>query len=124
MRERVTRAGRGLGIAAIVASTLAVSSTQTSRSGAAGAALDAAAAKAAAATYRELIDLLSIPNVSVASAPDMQRNAAFLDAAFQKRGFKTTLWPNNGRPVIFAELPDANPARKTVLFYDLLEPVE
>jgi acetylornithine deacetylase/succinyl-diaminopimelate desuccinylase-like protein len=106
-----------LGIAAIVGLTLAVSSAQTSRSRAAGAALDAAAAKAAAATYRELIDLLSIPNVSVVSAPDMQRNAAFLDAAFQKRGFKTTVWPNDGRPVIFAELPNANPARKTVLFY-------
>src|SRR5262245_716022 len=47
----------------------------------------------------------------------MQANAAFLDAAFRKRGFKTTLWPNDGRPVIVAEMPDARPGRKTILFY-------
>ncbi len=81
-----------------------------------GNALDALASKSAAANYREYIELLAIPNVSAVPA-DIQKNAAFLDAAFQKRGFKTTIWPNNGRPLLFAELLAAHPEKKTVLFY-------
>jgi acetylornithine deacetylase/succinyl-diaminopimelate desuccinylase-like protein len=78
--------------------------------------LDALAEKYSAATFPEFIQLLSIPNISAVPA-DIQKNTAFLDAAFQKRGFKTTVWPNNGRPLLFAELPGAKPDRKTVLFY-------
>jgi len=79
--------------------------------------LDALATTAAKATLREFVELLSMPNVSSASAPDIARNAAFLDAAFRKRGFQTTLWPNDGRPVVVAEMPNPRPDRKTVLFY-------
>ena len=53
--------------------------------------LDALVAKAATATLRELVELLSIPNVSAASVADMARNADTLNAAFQRRGFTTTL---------------------------------
>ncbi len=78
--------------------------------------LDALAQKYAAGTFPEFIQLLSIPNIS--SVPgDIQKNTVFLDTVFQKRGFKTTVWPNNGRPLLFAELPGAKPDRKTVLFY-------
>jgi len=53
--------------------------------------LDALVAKAATATLRELVELLSIPNVSAVSVADMARNADTLNAAFQRRGFITTL---------------------------------
>ena len=59
--------------------------------------LDALVAKAATATLRELVELLSIPNVSAASVADMARNADTLNAAFQRRGFTTTLCQNAGR---------------------------
>ncbi len=81
------------------------------------ASLEKAAAAAASASYPEFVRMLSLPNVSAVSAADMQANAAFLDEAFRKRGFKTTLWPNDGRPVVVAETADARPGRKTILFY-------
>jgi len=78
--------------------------------------LDAAAAKAAAGTYREFIELLKIPNVSAVAA-DVAKNAAQLQTMFEKRGFDVTIWPNNGRPLVFAEMKGSRPDRKTVLFY-------
>lgn len=78
--------------------------------------LDALAAKSAAGTYKEFVELLSIPNISAVPA-DIQKNTTFLDAAFKRRGFNTIVWPNGGRPLLFAEWPNASPNKKTVLFY-------
>src|SRR5689334_7231887 len=52
----------------------------------------------------EFLDLLAIPNV--ASEPsDIQRNAAFLKTALEKRGFRTQLLDNPARrPLVFAQL--------------------
>ncbi len=80
--------------------------------------LDAEARKAAAASYGELVALLSIPNVE-AVPEDIRKNAAWLVAAFTRRGLAARELPNEGRPMVFAELP-AKPGAKaprTVLFY-------
>lgn len=77
--------------------------------------LDEAARKAAAASTRELVELLSIPNVE-AVPEDIQRNAAWLEAAFKRHGFSARQLPNEGRPMVFAEWP-AKPGARTVLFY-------
>lgn len=130
MRQRCSDVMSVLGIAAAIVFAVTQSRAQSDgdtrlgaatdgavQTEAAGASLEAIAAKAAAATYPEFLELLSLPNVSTASAADMQKNAAFLDAAFRKRGFTTTLWPNDGRPVLFGEMPSPKAGRKTVLFY-------
>lgn len=75
-----------------------------------------AAAEHARGTFREYFELLALPNDAVAPA-DIVRNVAWLDAAFRKRGFTTTAWDNDGKPMLFAELADGGPERKTVLFY-------
>ncbi|MBP2291874.1 M20/M25/M40 family metallo-hydrolase [Azospirillum rugosum] len=87
---------------------------------AASSSVDALAAKHASANYREFVELLAIPNDAVVPA-DIQKNAAWLERAFQKRGFQTRQLANNGKPMLYAELPDADPARKTVLFYAHLD---
>ncbi len=74
-----------------------------------------AARRAAAGTYRELVELLSIPNVESVPA-DIRRNAEWLEAAFARRGFRARLLANDGRPMVYAEYPAATSA-KTVLFY-------
>jgi len=67
--------------------------------------------------FAEFLELLSIPNIP-AEPRDMQRNAAFLEKSFQKRGFTTQLLDNAaGRPVVFAQLATASARAKTVLFY-------
>ncbi len=48
---------------------------------------------------------------------DVRRNVEFLEASFRKRGFVTRQLENDGKPMLFAELPGADPQRKTVLFY-------
>ncbi len=75
-----------------------------------------AAAHQAQASYSEYLQLLSMPNDAV-SAEDIRKNVVFLDAAFRKRGFATQSLPNDGKPMLFAELPGADPKLKTVLFY-------
>lgn len=59
---------------------------------------------------------LSMP-ADAAKPADIQRNADWLEAAFQARGFRTQALPNEGKPVVYAELPAGQPGRKTVLFY-------
>lgn len=72
---------------------------------------------AAQRNFNEYLDLLAIPNIP-AKSEDIQRNAAFLEQSFQKRGFKTQLLSNPAkRPAVFAESEAANPGAKTVLFY-------
>ncbi|WP_259463648.1 M20/M25/M40 family metallo-hydrolase [Cupriavidus plantarum] len=75
-----------------------------------------AAQTQAAASYREYLDLLSIPNDSIVPE-DIQRNVAWLEQAFKKRGFTTQALDNDGKPMLFAEYPGKQPNRKTVLFY-------
>jgi acetylornithine deacetylase/succinyl-diaminopimelate desuccinylase-like protein len=82
---------------------------------AAGLAPDAAA-RVAQASYPEYMDLLSIPNDAV-SPEDIRKNVAWLETAFRKRGFVTQQLPNEGKPMLFAQWPDADPRLKTVLFY-------
>ena len=76
----------------------------------------ATAAQHAQASYREYYELLALPNDAIVAA-DVQKNAEFLEASFKKRGFSTQLLANDGKPMLFAELPGADPKRKTVLFY-------
>jgi acetylornithine deacetylase/succinyl-diaminopimelate desuccinylase-like protein len=64
---------------------------------------------------RELVDLLSIPNVA-ADRENIQRNAAHLRALFQKRGFTAEILPTEGNPLVFAEL-QVPAAQRTLLFY-------
>jgi acetylornithine deacetylase/succinyl-diaminopimelate desuccinylase-like protein len=67
--------------------------------------------------FPEFLELLALPNVADQPA-DIQRNAAFLERAFQKRGFKTRLLENPaGRPAVFGQLAGADAAARTILFY-------
>jgi acetylornithine deacetylase/succinyl-diaminopimelate desuccinylase-like protein len=67
--------------------------------------------------FQEYLDLLSIDNVA-AKPEDIQRNAAYLERSFQKRGFKTQLLTNAaGRPAVFAQYLRTSPGARTVLFY-------
>ena len=76
----------------------------------------AAAAKLAQGTFREYLELLSLPNDAVAPA-DIQKNVDWLERAFRKRGFTTRQLPSQGKPMLYAEWPARAPAAKTVLFY-------
>jgi acetylornithine deacetylase/succinyl-diaminopimelate desuccinylase-like protein len=67
--------------------------------------------------FPEFLELLALENIPAVPA-DIERNAAFLGRAFARRGFETQLIGNGaGRPGLFARLPGADPAAKTVLFY-------
>ncbi|RZI89129.1 MAG: acetylornithine deacetylase, partial [Variovorax sp.] len=48
----------------------------------------ASAAQYAQANFREYFDLLALPNDAIVPA-DVRKNVEFLEASFQKRGFKT-----------------------------------
>ncbi|WP_353506211.1 M20/M25/M40 family metallo-hydrolase [Variovorax brevis] len=70
----------------------------------------------AKASFPEYLELLAIPS-DAAQPPDIQRNAAWLEKAFQKRGFQTRTLANEGKPLVYAELGPQVPGRKTVLYY-------
>jgi acetylornithine deacetylase/succinyl-diaminopimelate desuccinylase-like protein len=72
--------------------------------------------KTAQANFREFFDLLAQPNDSI-NAEDVRRNADWLEAAFRRRGFVTQQLPNNGKPLLFAELARKVPGARTILFY-------
>ena len=63
----------------------------------------------------EFLDLLALPNVA-ADRPNIERNAAFLKAMLEKRGFKAELLPTDGNPLVWGErlIPGAT---TTVLVY-------
>ena len=82
--------------------------------------LDELASRHASASYRELVDFLSLPNVATVGA-DIQKNVVWLDQAMKKRGFRTQVLANGDKPMLFAEFPGASPDRKTVLFYAHLD---
>jgi acetylornithine deacetylase/succinyl-diaminopimelate desuccinylase-like protein len=76
----------------------------------------AQAEQAAQHSFPEYLHFLSLPS-DAARPADIQRNAAWLQAAFQARGLQTRLLPNEGKPLVYAELPAAQPDARTVLFY-------
>jgi acetylornithine deacetylase/succinyl-diaminopimelate desuccinylase-like protein len=76
---------------------------------------DSAFRAAASRSFPEFLELLAIPNDPVRPA-DVQRNAAWLVRAFERRGFTARTLENGGRPLVFAEWPGAG-SGKTVLFY-------
>lgn len=78
--------------------------------------LDEQARRAASGTFRDFVELLALPNVEQIPE-DMQKNAAWLEAAFARRGFAARQLPNDGRPMVFADYPVAKPGAKTILFY-------
>lgn len=63
----------------------------------------------------EFLDLLSLPNVA-ADRPNIERNAAFLKAALEKRGFRAEVLPTDGNPIVWGELRPRG-ASRTVLIY-------
>jgi acetylornithine deacetylase/succinyl-diaminopimelate desuccinylase-like protein len=69
------------------------------------------------AILEEFSQLLSIPNVPT-NVPDIERNAAFIRGALQKRGFKTQLLSAGAGtpPAIYGELKSPG-AKRTVVFY-------
>ena len=71
---------------------------------------------AAVESFPEYLNLLTLPNDSIASAKDIQVNADQVEKLFQKRGFTTKQFANNGKPLVLAEYP-ADPIKKTILFY-------
>ena len=73
-------------------------------------------ARLAQGTFREYLELLSLPNDSAAPA-DIQKNVEWLERAFQKRGFTTKQLANAGKPMLYAEWPRKVRGAKTVLFY-------
>src|SRR6478672_9410383 len=77
---------------------------------------DANLRSAAVGIFPEYLELLSLRNDSIRPA-DIQTNAAWLEKAFQKRGFKTQQLENKGRPLVVAEYGVVNATSKTVLFY-------
>jgi acetylornithine deacetylase/succinyl-diaminopimelate desuccinylase-like protein len=76
----------------------------------------AAAQRLAQDTFREYLELLSLPSDAVVPA-DIQKNADFLEQAFRKRGFTVKQLENKGKPMLFAEWPKKVAGAKTVLFY-------
>src|SRR5688572_3135628 len=66
---------------------------------------------------RELVELLSIPNVATDDA-NIRRNAQYLLAMLEKRGIRAQLLesPAGGPPAVFGELR-ASGAKKTIVMY-------
>ncbi len=77
---------------------------------------EASIRETAAGSFPEYFDFLSLPNDSIRPA-DIRANAAWLTAAFEKRGFHAKELANNGKPLVFAEFGTPDAALKTVLFY-------
>ena len=63
----------------------------------------------------EFLDLLALPNVA-ADRANIERNAVFLKAMLERRGFKAELLPTDGNPLVWGErlVPGAT---TTVLIY-------
>src|SRR5690349_9484851 len=74
------------------------------------------AEKLAQGTFRELLELLALPNDAI-NPPDIVKNVEYLERAFAKRGFTTRRLDNGGKPLLFAEWPRKVAGAKTVLFY-------
>jgi len=72
------------------------------------------------AALRDLVALLSLPNVATNQA-DIRKNAEYLRAAFEKRGFASTIVTTRRSPVVLAERGSDQPAPAgggpTITFY-------
>src|SRR3954471_9332385 len=53
--------------------------------------------------------------------PGRYSNTAWFEHAFQRRGFRTRQLPNDGKPMLFTEAPNAKPSSPTILFYAHLD---
>ncbi len=71
---------------------------------------------AAQASFTEYFQLLALPNDAV-NAADIQSNADWLSAAFQRRGFQTQQLANQGKPLVFAQYRSAQKDAATLLLY-------
>jgi acetylornithine deacetylase/succinyl-diaminopimelate desuccinylase-like protein len=67
------------------------------------------------AIVRELVELLSIPNVA-ADRENIRKNATLLRDLFARRGFTAEILETEGNPLVFAELRVPG-AQRTLLFY-------
>lgn len=72
--------------------------------------------QAAQRSFAEYFQLLALPNDAV-NAADIQSNADWLSAAFQRRGFVTQQLANQGKPLLFAQYRSAQQDVPTLLFY-------
>ena len=70
----------------------------------------------AQASFPEYLELLSIANDASVPA-DIERNALWLQRAFQRRGFEVRLLPHEGKPMLYAAWPQRQPNAPSVLFY-------
>jgi acetylornithine deacetylase/succinyl-diaminopimelate desuccinylase-like protein len=77
---------------------------------------EASIRRAAAGVFPDYFDLLSMPSDSI-KPEDIQRNAAWLVKAFEKRGFKARELDNKGKPLVFAAYEGNRGKRPTILFY-------
>ena len=64
---------------------------------------------------RELVELLSIPNIA-ADRPNIRRNAEHLRGMLTRRGFNVELLETAGNPLVFAELKVPGAARTLLLY--------
>ena len=64
---------------------------------------------------RELVELLEIPNIA-ADRQNIRRNADYLRAMFERRGFAAELLETAGNPLVYAEMKRAA-ATRTLLLY-------
>jgi hypothetical protein len=76
----------------------------------------AALTRLAQGSFPEYLRFLAMPSDAVVPA-DIQKNAAFVEDMFRRRGFTTRLLPNNGKPLVAAEFDHHVPGARTVLFY-------
>ncbi len=67
------------------------------------------------AVVRELVEVLSIPNVA-ADRPNIRKNAEWLRAALARRGFAGEVLETVGNPLVYGELKVPG-ATRTLLFY-------
>jgi len=77
---------------------------------------DQAIRRAAAASFPDYFELLSMPSDSI-KPEDIQKNAAWLVKALDKRGFKARELENKGKPLVFASYGGNTGKRPTILFY-------
>jgi acetylornithine deacetylase/succinyl-diaminopimelate desuccinylase-like protein len=77
---------------------------------------DQAIRRAAVAVFPEYFELLSMPSDSINPA-DIQKNAAWLVKAFERRGFHAQELDNAGKPLVFASFDGNTGNRPTILFY-------
>lgn len=72
--------------------------------------------RAAAGIFPDYFELLAMPSDSI-KPEDIQKNAAWLAKAFEKRGFTAQELDNKGKPLVFASYEGNKGNRPTILFY-------